>query len=202
MAANSVVAPVITPAKVGQTVFVVRWRYVNHLKMFTYHETTLNLFKGLMWGSMAVSLCFVAFRAFIRLSVFRRLFWDDALVFAAWVMLLANVIIFHVVVGAMYLTLGIQSRVIYPPPPDFMSQVDLVLRTGFAVNFLNTCSLYAIKLSFMVIFLKLGHNVKGQKLLWRCVLAMVVAGLTISLAFYDWSCMVKPVDYEIGGFSL
>ena len=113
-------------------------------------------------------------------------------------MLLAKAIVFQIVVEAMYTTVGVQSGIIYPRPPNFLSQVDLVLRTGFVVNFLNICGLYAIKLSFMVFFLKLGHNVKGQKLLWRCVLAAVVVGFALSLGFFDWPWMVRPVDYEIG----
>jgi len=149
-------------------------------------------FIGLLWGGVAVSFCFVAFRGYVRLSLFRRLFADDVLVLASWLMLLANAIVWEVAAGSMYTLVTVENGVV-PPPSDFDYQLTLFFHSQIAINLLNTCGIWAVKLSFMLFFRKLGHNVRGQKWLWWCVLVLIVAAFAICIGVYDWPCLIESL---------
>ena len=153
-----------------------------------------------MWGGVAVTFCFVAFRGYVRLSLFRRLFVDDALVFASWLMLMGNAITWQIASGSMYTLVNVENGV-QLPPPDFFDQLKLFFRSQIAVNLLMTCGLWAIKLSFMLFFRKLGHNVRGQKPLWWGVLIAIVAAFAICIGVYDWPCLVRPLPEIICEYS-
>ena len=112
-------------------------------------------------------------------------------------MLLAQVIVFQKVVGAEYLLYDVEAGAV-PPPADFTSQIESFLHAEVAINLLYLCGIWAIKLSFMLFFRRLGHNVKWQKQLWWCVLIAIIAGLGISIGVLDFPCLVKPIAITEG----
>ena len=150
-----------------------------------------------MWGGVAISFFFVAFRGYIRFALFRRFFADDFLVLASWLMLLANVIIWEVAASSMY-TLNVVSSGEEAPPSDFLHQLTLYFHAQIAVNLLSTCGIWAVKLSFMLLFRKLGNKVRGQTWLWWSVLAALVATFAICIGVYDWPCLVRPLPEILG----
>ena len=154
--------------------------------------------EGLLWGGVAVSLCFVLFRGYVRLRLFRHLFADDILVLSAWLMLFANAIVWQVGAGAMYELTAISNGSMPSPPPDIISQFILFLHLQIPVSLLNICGIWAVKLSFMCFFKKLGHNVKGQKWLWRGVLLAVITAFAICIGVTYWPCLVSSLSYELG----
>jgi hypothetical protein len=100
---------------------------------------------------------------YIRLSVFRRLFADDALVCAAWLMTLANAIIWQRASSNMYLTLLVGASVLDYFPSDVLARMGAFLRAVFASYLLFYSTLWSIKLSFLIFFRKLGQKVRRQE---------------------------------------
>ncbi|MCJ1391709.1 hypothetical protein MMC18_004574 [Xylographa bjoerkii] len=112
-------------------------------------------------------------------------------------MLLANAIVWQVANGTLYEVIDVGAGVIYPPPGNYTSKLTVFLHIEIAVNLLYSFGIYAIKLSFMIFFLNLGNHLRGQKLLWCCILVAVIAAFSISLGVYNWPCLTMPIDYEI-----
>ena len=115
-------------------------------------------------------------------------------------MLLANVTVWEVAAGSMY-TLANVANGVEAPPPNFLDQLRLFFRAQIAVNLLNTCGIWAVKLSFMLFFRKLGDKVTGQKWLWWSVLAALIATFAICIGVYDWPCLVRSLPVILGRFS-
>ena len=84
------------------------------------------------------------------------------------------------------------------PPPDLLSNTATYIHAEIAINLLNTCGLWAIKLSFMVFFRRLGQGVKKQRILWWIVMAALFAGFAITIGVYNWPCLVKPAAVIFG----
>ena len=111
-------------------------------------------------------------------------------------MLLTYAILWEYAADTMYLLVNVGTGLVQPPP-DFVDKIALYFHLEIAINLLNTCGIYAVKLSFMLFFKKLGHNVRGQKWLWWYVLLATVAGFAISIGVYDWPCLTSPVSVII-----
>jgi hypothetical protein len=65
----------------------------------------------------------------------------------------------------------------------------------FAENCLGIVALWCIKFSFLAFFRRLGHNVKGQKVLWWTVLFLTTTGLAISVGVIDYHCMFATLEH-------
>ena len=150
-----------------------------------------------MWAGVGVSLIFILFRVYVRLTVFRRLFIDDACLFAAWLMFLAYAIIWQQTYHFPYTSNRVSLGEI-PLPADFVSQVYKYTRADIGVTLLNTIGLWAIKLSFVLFFRKLGQNVAKQRVLWWMVVGALIVGFAVVVGCYDWPCMIRPVEEIIG----
>ena len=98
---------------------------------------------------MGVSLLFLAFRLYVRLRVFRRVFDDDILVILAWLVLLATVIIWPVrnTLELIYVSYRVAFGGL-PPPAYYLENFTSWLHFLFAETFLNICGLWLVKLSF------------------------------------------------------
>jgi hypothetical protein len=128
-----------------------------------------------LWGGVGLGFIFLIARSYIRLAVFRRLYADDALVWAAWAMTLANAIIWQSASGDMYLMLRVSSGVSPVIPANLAAHRRAFIRALLASYLLFYSTLWAVKLAFLVFFRKLGQLVRFQKMLWRSVLALTVA---------------------------
>lgn len=149
--------------------------------------------KGLLWGGVALTLLFFAFRIYFRIKSFHRLFWEDFLVLMAWLMILANAIVWHYAKNGFYLLLNVQSgRQL--PPQDFGPKVEEHLRYSIAILVLFYSSLWCVKLSFLIFFRGLGRNVQRQKRIWWSVLAVVVASYFSVLGTIEWYCLIPPFE--------
>lgn len=148
---------------------------------------------------MPVALLFFAFRIYTRVKVFRRLFWDDALVFVAWLLLLAIAILGQFMKGPTYLVVAIGTGEVLPPP-DFLQQLQLYPRGQVVFFWLYFTGLWAIKLSFLLFFRRLGNRVRSQKIIWWIVLALTVAFFVTVVGILDYACLLGSIEYELGGY--
>lgn len=147
----------------------------------------LTMTKGLMWSGVAISACFVSFRIFLRIRGFRKLFADDALVLTAWFMLLARSIILQIDRGLLYLQWAADKQEYLPH-----------MASTVATSVLFLTGLWAVKLSFLIFFRRLGQNVSGQKYLWWSITGFtVISGITC-LVIPWWKCLQEPGGEDHG----
>ena len=151
----------------------------------------------ILWAGLAISFCFLAFRGYVRLKIFGRFFLDDILVLSAFLIFLANVILYQVMLPTVYLLIHVYEVVetegLTAIPPDFPAKLDFFFHAHMASNFAFWCCLWAIKASFLAFFRKLGHNVARQNVLWWCALSITVIGFVINFAIWDYKCSVGNI---------
>ena len=148
---------------------------------------------------MAVSFAFLVFRICVRLKFFRRLYIDDTMVIAAWLMTVANAAIWQGAIEPLYLTVGITSGQVATPPSDYATTTFFVYtHSQFATIVLYSTSLYTTKLSFLFFFRILGDKIRRQQIIWWSALAFVVAAYLITLGLLDFRCLVGPKHKAIG----
>ena len=144
-----------------------------------------------------MTTCLVAFRGYVRWTVFHRFFADDALVLLAYILLSAGVMMWQVNVQTLYNIFGVITGAVHPPPADFFLQFGTFIHTAFASLWLIILGLWAVKFSFLLFFKQLGQNVKGQKVLWWCVFMATCVGLIITIGLMNYECGTKPAEYVL-----
>lgn len=159
------------------------------------------MWSRVLHGLCGVSLLFLAFRLYVRLRVFRRVFDDDILVILAWLVLLATVIIWPVrnTLELIYVSYRVAFGGL-PPPAYYLENFTSWLHFLFAETFLNICGLWFVKLSFLAFFRRLSYHVSGQKTWWWAVLIATVAGWAISIGVIYYPCALATLEYEAGEY--
>lgn len=147
-----------------------------------------------MWAGVAVSFCFLVFRFYVRLRIFRRLHVEDPFVLAAWLMNLVNTVIWQKTANELYSVIAVESGQLPMPRPEYFSHVYIELHSLFAAEFLYYTALWSVKLSFLLFFRKLGNCLRRQMILWYCVLAFTIASYVGCLCMMDYRCLVGPRD--------
>ena len=151
-----------------------------------------------MWSGVAITLLFVVARLYTRWRLFRRFRVDDYLVILAWIIFLVQAIWeqTHLEIG--YLLVGLQDGSITTLPSDFLNRVEEYTIGGFITFVLFTSSLYCIKLSFLLLFRRLGENITGQWILWWTVTVITGIFYILMFATYDYSCVFAPISELLG----
>ena len=142
-----------------------------------------------MWAGVAISFCFLLFRFYVRLKLFRRLHIEDPLVLAAWLMNLAYAVVWQKNANKLYSVIAVQSGQISMVPPQFASYLETELHSQFASYLLWLTALWSIKLSFLLFFRNLGNHIRRQMILWYCVLGYTVASYVACLGMADYRCV-------------
>lgn len=149
-----------------------------------------------VWGGMAISFLFVAFRAYARWKSFRRYFWDDFFVLLAWILILATAIMWHFVAAGMFQISYVSSgKIPISQAPTLVADTERYLRVSVAVLLFFHTSLWAVKVSFLIFFqmLTAGTRVKSQIIQWRVVLGFTLAAWFVCVGTTDYNCMVAPL---------
>lgn len=118
-----------------------------------------------------MSSCFLVFRLYVKLRSFRRLYSDDYLVLAAWIMLLAFAILWQIEASTLYLQYAVQSGVA-PFTPGFINRDIELLRSIVPFTILFYSCLWAVKISLLLFFRRLQSNVRGQRIGWWSIFAL------------------------------
>ena len=121
--------------------------------------------------------------------------------FLAWLILFITAVVWQVRVYIVYYIWNISDGSVQEPPSDLFEKVGKQIHQGIAMNVLNPVSLWCVKFAFLVMFQKLGNNVKGQRTLWWVVFAVTVATLIITIGALPWACAVGNV-IELSGDDL
>ena len=142
-----------------------------------------------MWAGVAISFCFLIFRFYVRLKLFRRLHIEDPLVLAAWLMNLAYAVVWQKNANKLYSVIAVESGQLSLLQPQFTSYLETELYSQFASYLLWLTALWSIKLSFLLFFRNLGNHIQRQMILWYCVLGYTVASYITCLGMADYRCV-------------
>ena len=153
------------------------------------------MLQAVAWAAAAIGFLSFLVRVIVRLKVFHKLFADDPLVLFSCVLLLSNTIIWQLFKEDLYLNLAVDAGQVYPPPADFPGRTKRYLRATVAIVTFFYTGLWAIKLSFLVFFKKLGKNVRNQTIIWWSVMAVTCASYFACLGTIDYNCIVKSFMY-------
>ncbi|RYP77926.1 hypothetical protein DL769_003299 [Monosporascus sp. CRB-8-3] len=151
-------------------------------------------FLAIAWAATAVTLLFLIFRLAVRIRSFRKLYSDDYLVIAAWLMLLTSTIIWQSKLYLLYWQYDVTfGRAPYTEEfiaayATFMPQV-----TTWTVLFYSC--LWAVKFSFLMFFRRLGSEIKAHKVWWRVVFILTLAGWIASVSDFDYRCSTSDITY-------
>lgn len=134
------------------------------------------------------------FRLFVRVKAFRRLYWDDFLVILAWIFFLASAVIWQTQKSGTYSQFGLASGTLAPTPAVLSAFLDSQ-RGQLAVLFMFYSCLWAIKLSFLIFFRRLGQKVRGQKTWWWCVTGLVIVTYITCIGTIQYPCLLGTLEY-------
>lgn len=170
------------------------------LATVTAARVNSQAFSGIMWGGTAASLCFLIFRVFVRLRYFRILYADDFFVLTAWIMLLANSITWQTQQAALYDSFKL-SKGQLQPTADMLAAEQSLLRANLAVLILFLFCLWSVKISLLVFFRRLGHQVRGQKIWWWFVVGSTILTWAICISVLPYRCLLGSADYILSEFT-
>jgi hypothetical protein len=111
---------------------------------------------------VALAICMVVLRLYIRLRVRRRLFMDDYFVLVAMVTMIGSAYIFHAVSDGIYLYQALQapnSRV----SMDWSELDTLMTVSSYTLAFVETSwtAIFCVKFSFLTLFHTLIRNLSN-----------------------------------------
>ena len=147
-----------------------------------------------MWSGTAISLFFLVFRIFVKLRSFHKLYVDDYLVLFAWFGLLASSIIGQIQSATLYEQYAILSGQM-SITPGFYERAAAMLRCVAPLHILFYSCLWAVKLSFLFFFRRLGFNVRGQKGWWWFVLIITILAWVACIADFPYGCSLGSVEH-------
>ena len=152
--------------------------------------------QGMSWTCTSVALGFLVFRIFVRVKSFKRIYADDFFVMAAWIMILASSIIWQTQKDALYAQYELASGKA-TLTPQLVSQNQTLLRTQLSIIMMFYCSLWSVKLSFLLFFRRLqqGQNVKGQRIWWWCVMGFTIATWASCIGDIQYQCLVTSFEW-------
>lgn len=81
---------------------------------------------------------------------------------------------------------------LWPPPADFITRTERYYIGQLIVLISFYTSLYAVKLSFLLFFNRLGQNVHRQKYIWWPVLLFTLATYFVCIGDIQYKCIVRP----------
>ena len=189
---------VTPPARIPEATFIVSYIVGLFNAAFPVHNTLSALAyhcQGVAWGGVALAWIFFISRVAARIKVFRRIYADDVMVLIACLFLMTNTLIWQTSKDDLYVTIAVASGQLYPPPPDIAERAQTYLRRSTAVIVLFYSGLWAIKLSFMLFFRRLGHNVRNQTLMWWTILSIVAATWLACLGTIQYQCLSGSFEY-------
>ncbi|KAF2634281.1 hypothetical protein P280DRAFT_524244 [Massarina eburnea CBS 473.64] len=148
------------------------------------HDTLM----GVVWGGVILGTFALGFRYYVRIHHFRRLLPDDYVAGLAWLLLLAQAIVFQIFTPIIYEVTEIGAGI---RPLNLNSIGDLVLKHmqgATTVQVLYHTELWSVKMSFLVFFYRLGGHVRGYRIAWWGVVAFTVATGCVCIGTVEWAC--------------
>lgn len=152
------------------------------------------MIQGVIWAGTWLSFIFLGLRLVSRFRAEpRQIFVDDGLAIFAWILILVNAALWQWNASDMYYILDISSG-LTGPDADFFSRLVIFARVQFAVELLFYTTLFAVKLSFLFFFRRLGERVRGHQYIWWPALVMSVVTYAVSLGDGLYTCELGSAE--------
>ncbi|GKZ20611.1 hypothetical protein AbraIFM66951_005938 [Aspergillus brasiliensis] len=147
-------------------------------------------FVTVLWVCLTITFFFVLVRLLLQYYVEHKWHTYDVLIVAAWLLSLANCIVWSVYYKQMFYvaTLTTGSVDYSKLQANIISIQEQYLRGQLAGYLLSYTSLWLVKLSFIFFFRLLGNRFRAQRILWWAVLAFVIACYGVTLGSMDYAC--------------
>ncbi|GKZ97341.1 hypothetical protein AnigIFM59636_000722 [Aspergillus niger] len=157
-------------------------------------------FVAVLWVCLTITYFFVLVRLLLQYYVDRKWHTHDALILAAWLLSLANCIVWSVFYKQLfYVGTLITGSVDYSKLPANIRIIEeQYLRSQLAGYLLSYTSLWLVKLSFIFFFRHLGNRYRAQRILWWAVLTFVIACYGGTLGSMDYACEMASFENIIG----
>ena len=162
------------------------------------HQYKVDIsYEGIIWSGLVITFAAILFRIYARIRGFKRLWWDNALVILAWLLLLGNAVLWQLAKTGLYAVQAVSSgREL--PGAGFVSQAEQYLRLSAGYFVLFYTSLWSVKVSFLIFFRRLGKNVNHQNAIWWSVSGIVIAGYVVAIGTIRWNCSLPPLQTILG----
>ncbi|RAK89893.1 hypothetical protein BO79DRAFT_253991 [Aspergillus costaricaensis CBS 115574] len=156
-------------------------------------------FVAVLWVCQTITFFFVLIRLLLQYLVDRKWHTHDVLILMAWVLSLANCIVWSVCYKQMfYITTLTTGSIDYSNLPENIAAIEVrYLRGQLAGYLLSYTSLWSVKLSFIFFFRHLGNRFRAQRILWWVVLAFVIACYGGTLGVLDYACEMASFEDSI-----
>ena len=190
---NSIPPPLakITPPRFSKAFFLVKC-------LIRVAGAILTAFKAIQWTGVILSLGFLIFRVYVRLSLFPRVFPDDDFVVAAWLCYIALGIIFQKRINATWIVVTTGSNGQEQLSPDYIEQANGFLRLQIVAWVLSFTALWLVKFSFLLFFRKLGNHVRRQRILWWAVIGFTSASYVVCIGLMASKCSITADADALG----
>lgn len=132
-------------------------------------------------------------KLFARWHSFKKLFWDDFCVIFAWILVLLTVIDWQIIIDDMLQWQALISGRLWPPPPTIIRTGERYYIGSIIALVLFFTSLWAVKISFLLFFRRLGRNVEGQSIIWWLVFTVTFSSYFVCIGLIQYSCLGSPV---------
>ena len=86
--------------------------------------------------------------------------------------------------------------------PDFLDTYAKFLRAVVPFNVLFISTLWAVKLSFLLFFRRLGSKIRGHAIWWWIVLCITIATYFACIGDTDYRCCLKSMGWIVGKFKI
>lgn len=164
-------------------------------------EVSESVFLGVVWTFVALSLIFLCARCLIKIKTFKRIAPDDLVAIAAWLMFLADVSLWTNMSPRLYANYAMMQG---KGPTSEAEATATLDRYGYFIHLvapfkiLFYTSLWTVKLSMLLFFRRLGHQIRSHEVWWWCVLVVTVATWMVCIADIDYPCTTsKPWPWII-----
>lgn len=107
-------------------------------------------------------------------------------------MALASAVIWQIFAKYMFEMLAVAYG--SQPGPHFATEFEHYSKASAAVVILFYSTLWAIKISFLIFFKRLGKNIRRQELLWWPIFGFTMATYFASIGVIPYSCLMDSLD--------
>ncbi len=139
-----------------------------------------------------MTICFVA-RAYIRIICFGRLLLEDWLIAASLLIYITCASVWQVYMRDMYnMEHAVEGS--YTPGPTFIEDTKTALVACGVVSILVYIGLWLIKASFLVLFYRLGRQIRLYLYAWWACSTLVMACGVAGLGLNQYGCLFGDID--------
>ena len=151
---------------------------------------------AISWASTGIAILLTAGRFWIRCTIIKRLSWDDAAHLVGLLLLIAQVSILSAGASMIYRPASYEAA-----DDEYYESVHLLfIRLNVASVFVTWCCLYAIKMSFLLLYYHIFRVSKGFIRAWWIVLVIVVLTFWILIAGTLTQCGSPSALERVGTF--